>query len=98
MFQRINSECINELFGYFVLVLIVFEECGNIVDYLGVIFFFLNKLFINELWVIKDIDIDYGEFDGLYSVFWLSNDDVWMCGQDNIMWFYSFQGDLIKFI
>lgn len=43
-------------------------------------FFFLNKLFINELWVIKDIDIDYGEFDGLYSVFCLNDDDVWMCG------------------
>lgn len=86
MFQRINSECINELFGYFEVVLINLEEkyC-NIVDFLGVIFFFLNKLFINELWVIKDIDIDYGEFDGLYSVFCLNDDDVWMCGQDNMM-------------
>lgn len=37
----INSECINELFGYFVVVLInLEEEICNIVYFLGVIFFF----------------------------------------------------------
>lgn len=97
--QRINSERINELFGHLEAASTNSEEkhC-NTVDPSGAISSPPNKPLINEPRVIKDIDTDYGESDGLYSVSCLNDDDVWTRGQDNIMRLYSLQGDLIKSI
>lgn len=96
--QRINSEHINELFGHLVAVSTNLEERSNTVDPSGAISSPPNKPLINEPRVIKDIDTDYGDSEGLYSVSCLSDDDVWTRGQDNIMRLYSLRGDLIKSI
>lgn len=46
--------------------------------------------------VIKEINTTYRESGGLRSVSCLNDENIWTCGQDNIMQLYSLQGKLVK--
>lgn len=59
---------------------------------------FIYKLIIDDFWVIIDIDIDYGNIDGLFSVFCLSDELIWICGSGIDMRLYNYQGEIIKLI
>lgn len=48
--------------------------------------------------VIKEINTTSGESGGFRSVSCLNDDNIWICGQDNIMQLYSLQGKLVKSI
>lgn len=48
--------------------------------------------------VIKEINTTLGESGGLRSVSCLNDENIWTCGQDNIMQLYSLQGKLVKSI
>lgn len=48
--------------------------------------------------VIKEINTTSGESSGLRSVSCLNDENIWTCGQDNIMQLYSLQGKLVKSI
>lgn len=50
------------------------------IDFLDNDFFFLERLIIVVLFVIKEINIIFGEFGGLCSVFCLNDDNIWICG------------------
>lgn len=72
-------------FGFFFVVFIEIIEYNFVIDFLDNDFFFLERLIIVVLFVIKEINIIFGEFGGLCSVFCLNDDNIWICGQDNIM-------------
>lgn len=64
------------------------EEFDNRLYYFGVGFFFLDKFNINILWLVIDINI---KFMGLYSVFCLRDEKIWICGfVENIISFYNY--------
>lgn len=50
------------------------------IDFLDNDFFFLERLIIVVLFVIKEINIIFGEFGGFRSVFCLNDDNIWICG------------------
>lgn len=88
-----------------------FEEFGLLflfkfsyrVDFLWVELFFQYRLFIKELCVIKQMDIEYGDINLLYILFCMLfyNDEdmcIWMCGDDDKLWFYDFWGELVKLV
>lgn len=52
----------------------------NIVDYLMFVIFFVEWLLNNEVLIIILVSIDYGVFNGLYSVFSFNDEKFWMCG------------------
>lgn len=56
-------------------------EYNFVINFLGIdFFFFLDRLIIVVLFVIKEINIIFGEFGGLCSVFCLNDDNIWICG------------------
>lgn len=88
-----------------------FEEFGSLflfkfsyrVDFLWVESFFQYRLFIKELRVIKQMDIEYGDINLLYILFCMSfyNDEdtrIWTCGDDDKLRFYDFRGELVKLV
>lgn len=54
--------------------------------------------FLNEPWVVSDIMTEYGDSRRLYSVSCLSDEKIWICGQNNILRFYKLQGELLNSI
>lgn len=52
----------------------------NIVDYLMFVIFFVEWLLNNEVLIIILVSIDYGVFNGFYSVFSFNDEEFWMCG------------------
>lgn len=59
---------------------------------------FTYKPIIDDFRVITDIDTDYGNTDGLLSVFCLSDELIWTCGSGIDMRLYNHQGEIIKSI
>lgn len=43
--------------------------------------------------VITEINTEYGDSNGLPSVSFLSDKDLWTCGQDNKMKLYNLRGN-----
>lgn len=98
IFQRIDEDQINKFLGFLLVLFIRIEDYGYLVGFFGVELFFLGRLFIDELWIIKDVNIDYGEDNNLFSVFCFNDDKLWMCGYDSVMRFYNLNGILIELI
>lgn len=48
--------------------------------------------------VIAEINTDYGHSNELHSVSCRTDEDIWTCGNKNIMKLYNLQGNLVKFI
>lgn len=69
---------------------IIFDDFGYIIDLFDVVILFLERLFFDELWIIIEIKIEYVDNNELYSVLCLSDDYIWMCGNEKIMKFVSF--------
>lgn len=57
-----------------------------------------EKQLIDEPLIISDIKTEFGVHNGLRSVSCLSDQDLWMCGEDNLMRLYSLEGNLVKAI
>uniref|UniRef100_K1QIB1 Tripartite motif-containing protein 3 n=1 Tax=Magallana gigas TaxID=29159 RepID=K1QIB1_MAGGI len=48
--------------------------------------------------ILTNIDTVYGESKNVYSVSCTSGDEIWTCGEDNMMRLYNLHGELVKFI
>lgn len=56
-----------------------------IMEFKGVVLFYLDRLFIDELWIINEINI---EKIVLCSVVCLNDEEIWMCSGSS-MRFYN---------
>lgn len=59
-------------------------------DFLDDYFFEVYRLFIVVLKVIVEINIEYVFYKELCSVLCMSDEEIWMCGNNNKMKFYNF--------
>lgn len=84
--------------GFLLVLIIVEEEYDYMVNFLGLEFFLVNKLLIDELRIIIDIKIEYGGLNGFCSVLCLNGENIWICGCDKIIRFFNFKGEIVKFI
>uniref|UniRef100_K1R2I8 Tripartite motif-containing protein 2 n=1 Tax=Magallana gigas TaxID=29159 RepID=K1R2I8_MAGGI len=82
--QTINREQIHQQFGFMSELVIKTEEP--------------ERLLINEPKVISVIETEFGESKKLHSVACLSQEEVWACGQDNMIRLYNLKGELVKAI
>nr|XP_034333736.1 tripartite motif-containing protein 2-like [Crassostrea gigas]XP_034333737.1 tripartite motif-containing protein 2-like [Crassostrea gigas] len=48
--------------------------------------------------ILTNIDTVYGESKNVYSVSCTSDDEIWTCGEDNMMRLYNLHGELVKSI
>lgn len=56
------------------------EDSGNKVVLFNVMLFFLDRLFIDELRVVININIEYGNLNKLCCIFGLNDDGFWISG------------------
>lgn len=78
---------------------VLLEEDSNIIDLFNVDFLFFYIFFIDELWIIIIINIEYGNLKReLYLVFCGSEGYIWICGNDNMLRFYIFWGEFLRLI
>eukprot|EP00105_Crassostrea_gigas_P018047 XP_011436044.1 PREDICTED: uncharacterized protein LOC105334344 [Crassostrea gigas] len=82
--QTINREQIHQQFGFMSELVIKTEEP--------------ERLLINEPKVISVTETEFGESKKLHSVACLSQEEVWACGQDNMIRLYNLKGELVKAI
>lgn len=57
-----------------------------------------EKQFIDEPLIITDIKTEFEVPNGLHSVSCLSDRDLWICGEDNLIRLYNLEGNLVKAI
>lgn len=69
------------------------EEHGNTMDFPGAESSPLDIPLIDVPWIITEINIKCRE---LNSVSCLSDEEMWACGNDNIMKLYNCRGELVK--
>eukprot|EP00105_Crassostrea_gigas_P016000 XP_011433202.1 PREDICTED: uncharacterized protein LOC105332342 [Crassostrea gigas] len=96
--QMINKEQIYREFGSLSPLSIKKEEQGYTMDSPGADSFFPDRPLINVPRIITDINTEYGKYNELQSVSCLSDDEVWTCGQDNMIRLYNVHGKLVKSI
>ncbi|XP_011436044.3 tripartite motif-containing protein 2-like [Magallana gigas] len=82
--QTINREQIHQQFGFMSELVIKTEEP--------------ERLLINEPKVISVIETEFEESKKLHSVSCLNQEEVWACGQDNMIRLYNLKGELVKAI
>lgn len=51
-------------------------------NFIGVKYFLLDMFFIVKLCVIEKINIKYGVFKEICSVFVVNDEEIWMCGDN----------------
>uniref|UniRef100_K1Q788 Tripartite motif-containing protein 3 n=1 Tax=Magallana gigas TaxID=29159 RepID=K1Q788_MAGGI len=91
--KKINKENIFQQFGSLSPLSIKTEEQDNTIDFQGAESSPLHKKFIDVPQIITDINTEH---TGLRSVSCLSDEDIWTCGQYNIMKLYNLRGELIN--
>ncbi|XP_011433205.3 E3 ubiquitin-protein ligase TRIM71-like [Magallana gigas] len=96
--QMINREQIYQQIGSLSASSIKTEEQGYALDYPGADSSFPDRPFIDVPRIITDITTEYGETNNLRSVSCLGDDEVWTCGDDNMLRLYNVHGKLVKSI
>nr|XP_019928992.2 E3 ubiquitin-protein ligase TRIM71 [Crassostrea gigas] len=96
--QKINKKQIYQQIGSLSALSIKTEEHGYTMDSLGAESYPSGRPLIDVPRIITDINTKYGEFNELRSVSCLSDDEVWMCGEDNMMRLYNLHSKLVKSI
>ncbi|XP_052708164.1 E3 ubiquitin-protein ligase TRIM71-like [Crassostrea angulata] len=96
--QKINKEQIYQQIGSLSALSIKTEENGYTMDSPGAESYPPDKPLIDVPRIITDINTEYGESNRLCSVSCLSDDEVWTCGEDNMMRLYNLHRKLVKSI
>ncbi|XP_065937061.1 uncharacterized protein [Magallana gigas] len=98
--KKINKEQLHQLFGSFSELSIKTEEHGYTMESPGAESSSPFRSFIDVPQISKEIKTKYGisvfKKNGLCSVSCLSDEDIWMCGDDRIMRLYNLRGKLVK--
>ncbi|XP_052710690.1 uncharacterized protein LOC128185058 [Crassostrea angulata] len=93
--QKINKEQIYQQIGS---LSIKTEKHGYTMDSSGAESSPPIRLLIDIPWIITDIETEYGKSSELYSVSFLSDDEVWTSGLGLMMKLYNLHGKLVKSI
>ncbi|XP_065927017.1 tripartite motif-containing protein 2-like [Magallana gigas] len=96
--QKINKEQIYQQIGSLSALSIKTEEHGYTMDSPGAESSPTDRPLIDVPRIITEINTKYGRYSYLYSVSCLSDDEVWTCGQDNMLRLYNLHGILVKSI
>ncbi|XP_052710233.1 uncharacterized protein LOC128184701 [Crassostrea angulata] len=96
--QKINKEQIYQQIGSLSALSIKTEEHGYAMDSSGAVSSLPDRPLIDLPRIITEINTEYGEFNELCNVSCLSDDEVWTCGNDNMMRLYNLHGKLVKSI
>ncbi|XP_065938882.1 E3 ubiquitin-protein ligase TRIM71-like [Magallana gigas] len=91
--QKINKEQLYQLFGSLSASSIKTEEHGYTMESPGAESSPPDRPLIDVPRIITQINTEYGV---LRSVSCLSDEEMWTCGQDNIMRLYNLSGELVK--
>nr|XP_034308095.1 tripartite motif-containing protein 72-like [Crassostrea gigas] len=91
--QKINKEQLYQQFGSLSASSIKTEEHGYTMESPGAESSPPDRPLIDVPRIITQIDTEYGRLD---SVSCLSDEEMWTCGQDNIMRLYNLRGKLVK--
>lgn len=65
-------------------------------NFIDVKFFLLDMFFIVKLWIVEKINIKYGVFKEICSVFVVNDDEIWMFGDNKMLKFYIFKSELVR--
>lgn len=57
-----------------------------------------DRLLIDEPKLMSVLETEYGDSKKLHSVSCLNEEEIWTCGQDNMIRLYNLQGELEKAI
>nr|XP_034332930.1 uncharacterized protein LOC117691287 isoform X1 [Crassostrea gigas] len=96
--QNINKEQIYQQIGSLSAISIKTEEHGYTMDSPGAESSPPDRPLIDVPLIITDINTEYGKSNELCGVSCLNDDEVWTCGQDNMMRLYNLHGKLVKSI
>ncbi|XP_065927009.1 E3 ubiquitin-protein ligase TRIM71-like [Magallana gigas] len=96
--QKINKEQIYQQIGSLSALSFKTEEQGYTMDFPGAESSPLDRPLIDVPQIITEINTEYGESNKLRSVSCLSDDEVWTCGNDNMMRLYNLHSKLVKSI
>ncbi|XP_061177617.1 uncharacterized protein LOC133186377 [Saccostrea echinata] len=91
--HQINKERLYQMFGSLSVLSITTEEYGYTMKAQEAVSCPLVKPLLDEPELITTIDIGY---ERLYSVFCLSDEEIWIRGKGSIMKLYNLQGRLLK--
>eukprot|EP00105_Crassostrea_gigas_P040214 XP_019924362.1 PREDICTED: uncharacterized protein LOC109619216 [Crassostrea gigas] len=95
--QKINKEQLHQQLGSLSALSTKTEEHGCIIDSPDVELTSVEGPLINVPPIITDINTEYGEFK-LRNVTCLDDEQIWTCGDENIMRLYNLQGELVQTI
>ncbi|XP_052710964.1 uncharacterized protein LOC128185403 [Crassostrea angulata] len=96
--QKINKELIFQQFGSLSELTIKTDEYGYQLDNLNAMSHLPGRPLTDEPMIISEINTEYGHSNNLHSVSCLSDEDIWTCGQDNIIRLYNLHGKLVNSI
>ncbi|XP_052710232.1 E3 ubiquitin-protein ligase TRIM71-like [Crassostrea angulata] len=96
--QKINKEQIYQQIGSLSALSIKTKEHDYAMDSPGAESSPPGRPLINVPRIITDINTNYGESNRLRGVSCLSDDEVWTCGEDNMMRLYNIHSKLVKSI
>ncbi|XP_052699399.1 uncharacterized protein LOC128176918 [Crassostrea angulata] len=93
--HKISKEQLNQQFGSLSALSIKTEESDCPLDSLAAESSSPGRPFTDAPLIIADINTDCGKWN-LRSVSCLSDEEIWTCGEDNIMRLYNLRGELLK--
>nr|XP_034333688.1 uncharacterized protein LOC117691531 [Crassostrea gigas]XP_034333689.1 uncharacterized protein LOC117691531 [Crassostrea gigas] len=96
--QKINKEQIYQQIGSLSALSIKTEEYGYTMDSPGAESSPPDRPLVYVPRIITEINTEYGQSNELRSVSCLSDDEVWTCGNDNMMRLYNLHSKLVKSI
>nr|XP_019924001.2 uncharacterized protein LOC105331158 [Crassostrea gigas] len=96
--QKKNKEQIYQQIGSLSALSIKTEEHGYTMDSPGAESSPPYRPLTDVPRIITDINTEYGNSNRLCRVSCLSNDEVWTCGDDNMIRLYNLHGELVKSI
>ncbi|XP_034313231.2 E3 ubiquitin-protein ligase TRIM71-like isoform X1 [Magallana gigas] len=94
--QKINKEQLYQQFGSLSASSIKTEEHGYTMESPGAESSPPDRPLIDVPRIITQINTEYGDSNGLFSVSCLRDEELWTRGQDNKMRLYNLQGELVK--
>lgn len=94
--HEINGQNIFEQFGSLSVLDIKTDDHEYTINASGETISPNYRPYIDEPWIVADIHTEYGLSNLLRSVSCLSEEEVWTCGQDNILRLYNLNGELVN--
>uniref|UniRef100_K1RWL2 Tripartite motif-containing protein 2 n=1 Tax=Magallana gigas TaxID=29159 RepID=K1RWL2_MAGGI len=96
--QKINKEQIYQQIGSLAALSSKTEKYGYTMDSPGAESSPPDILFIDEPWIITNINTQYGQSNALRCISCLRDNEVWTCGEDNMLRLYNIHSKLVKSI